>query len=167
LATHVVRVPFKFISSRLHRSSEDASPMVGTYASSLCDSDDNERCPLMSKSRTRLAVVACAECGTVVSTAASSVVMASAATPLKTAAVTFTAPSASLDNPRGIASAKGTIDVSNTADNVVSSIVGTATTTVAGSYEGIGETGDGGPSTGPAPDRRLSGQERAGRGAGR
>ena len=102
----------------------------------------------MPISRTRLALVACAVCGTVVSTAASSVVTASAATPLTIAAVTFTAPTgASLDNPQGIAAANGTIDVSNTADNVVASIVGTATTTIAGSYEGTGESGDGGPAT--------------------
>jgi serine/threonine-protein kinase len=37
--------------------------------------------------------------------------------------------------------------VSNTFDNVVSTIVGSNTTTIAGSYEGIGETGDGGPAT--------------------
>ena len=79
----------------------------------------------MSNSRTRLAVMACAVCGTVVSTAASSVVTASAATPLTISAVTFTAPArASLDNPQGVVANNGTIDVSNTADNVVASIVG-------------------------------------------
>jgi NHL repeat len=102
----------------------------------------------MPTSRTRLAVAACAACGTVVSTAASSVVTASAATPLTIAAVTFSAPpGASLDDPQGIVAANGTIDVSNTADNVVASIVGAATTTIAGSYEGTGESGDGGAAT--------------------
>jgi hypothetical protein len=102
----------------------------------------------MPISRTRLALVACAACGTVVSTAASSFVTASAAAPLTIAAATFTAPTgASLDNPQGIVAANGTIDVSNTADNVVASIVGTATTTIAGSYEGTGESGDGGAAT--------------------
>jgi hypothetical protein len=102
----------------------------------------------MPTSRTRLAVVACAVCGTVVSTAAGSVVTASAATPLTIAAVTFTAPpGTSLDDPQGVAAADGTIDVSNTEDNVVASIVGSATTTIAGSYEGTGESGDGGPAT--------------------
>jgi hypothetical protein len=102
----------------------------------------------MSNSRTRLAVMACAVCGTVVSTAASTVVTASAATPLTIAAVTFTAPTgASLDNPQGVVASDGTIDVSNTADNVVASIAGTATTTIAGSYEATGESGDGGPAT--------------------
>ena len=102
----------------------------------------------MPTSRTRLAVVACAVCGTVVSTAAGSVVTASAATPLTIAAVTFTAPpGTSLDDPQGIAAADGTIDVSNTEDNVVASIVGSATTTIAGSYEATGESGDGGPAT--------------------
>jgi NHL repeat len=99
----------------------------------------------MPISRTRLAVVACAVCGTVVSTAASSVVTASAAPPLTIAAVTFTAPpGASLDDPQGIAADNGTVDVSNTADNVVASIVGTTTATIAGSYEATGESGDGG-----------------------
>jgi hypothetical protein len=93
----------------------------------------------MPISRTRLAVVVCAVCGTVVSTAASSVATAVAAGPLTISAVTFTAPpGTSLDNPQGIAAANGTIDVSNTADNVVASIAGTATTTMAGSYEGTG-----------------------------
>jgi sugar lactone lactonase YvrE len=102
----------------------------------------------MPTSRTRLAVVACAVCGTVVSTAAGSVVTASAATPLTIAAVTFTAPpGTSLDDPQGVAAADGTIDVSNTEDNVVASIVGSATTTIAGSFEGTGESGDGGPAT--------------------
>ncbi len=108
----------------------------------------------MSNSRTRLAVMACAVCGTVVSTAASSVVTASAATPLTISAVTFTAPArASLDNPQGVVANNGTIDVSNTADNVVASIVGTATTTLAGSYEAIGESGDGGPATAATLDQ--------------
>jgi sugar lactone lactonase YvrE len=98
--------------------------------------------------------VACAVCGTVVSTAASSVVTASAATPLTIAAATFTAPTgASLDNPQGIAAANGTIDVSNTADNVVASIVGTTTATIAGSYEATGESGDGGPATAATLDQ--------------
>ena len=108
----------------------------------------------MSNSRTRLAVVACAVCGTVVSTAASSVVTAAAATPLTIAAVTFTPPTGdSLDNPQGIAAANGTIDVSNTADNVVASIVGAVTTTIAGSYEATGESGDGGPATAATLDQ--------------
>ncbi|HEX4434631.1 MAG TPA: hypothetical protein VH012_07370 [Acidimicrobiales bacterium] len=82
------------------------------------------------------------------STAASSVVTASAATPLTIAAVTFTAPTgASLDNPQGVVASNGTIDVSNTADNVVASIVGSATSTIAGSYEATGESGDGGAAT--------------------
>jgi secreted PhoX family phosphatase len=108
----------------------------------------------MPISRTRLAVAACAVCGTVVSTAASCVVTASAATPLTIAAVTFAAPpGASLDNPQGIAAANGTIDVSNTADNVVASIVGAVTTTIAGSYEATGESGDGGAATAATLDQ--------------
>ncbi len=108
----------------------------------------------MPTSRTRRAVVAFAVCGTVVTTAASSVVTASAATPPTIAAVTFTAPpGTSLDNPQGVVAANGTIDVSNTNDNVVASIVGTATTTIAGSYEATGESGDGGPATAATLDQ--------------
>jgi NHL repeat len=108
----------------------------------------------MPTSRTRRAVVAVAVCGTVVTTAASSVVTASAATPPTIAAVTFTAPTGtSLDNPQGVVAANGTIDVSNTNDNVVASIVGTATTTIAGSYEATGESGDGGPATAATLDQ--------------
>jgi hypothetical protein len=108
----------------------------------------------MPISRTRLALVACAVCGTVVSTAASSVVTASAATPLTIAAVPFSAPpGASLDDPQGIAASNGTIDVSNTADNVVATIVGGATTTIAGSYEATGESGDGGAATAATLDQ--------------
>jgi hypothetical protein len=99
----------------------------------------------MPTSRTRRAAVALAVCGTVVTTAASSVVTASATTPPTINAVTFTAPhGASLDNPQGVVAANGTIHVSNTEDNVVTSIAGIVTTTIAGSYEATGESGDGG-----------------------
>ncbi len=102
----------------------------------------------MPTRRTRLAVAAVAVSGTVVTTAAGIVAPVSAAGPLTINAVTFTAPpGASLDNPEGVAAANGTIDVSNTEDNVVASIVGTTTTTIAGSYEATGESGDGGPAT--------------------
>jgi NHL repeat len=108
----------------------------------------------MPTSRTRRAVVAVAVCGTVVTTAASSVVTATAATPPTIASVTFTAsPGTSLDNPQGVVVANGTIDVSNTNDNVVASIVGPATTTIAGSYEATGENGDGGPATAATLDQ--------------
>ncbi len=108
----------------------------------------------MPISRIRLAVVACAVCGTVVSTATSSVLTASAATPLTIAAVTFTPPPEdSLDNPQGVVAADGVVDVSNTADNVVASIDGIATTTIAGSYEATGESGDGGPATAATLDQ--------------
>ena len=108
----------------------------------------------MPISRIRLAVVACAVCGTVVSTATSSVLTASAATPLTIAAVTFTPPPGdSLDNPQGVVAADGVVDVSNTADNVVASIDGIATTTIAGSYEATGESGDGGPATAATLDQ--------------
>jgi secreted PhoX family phosphatase len=97
--------------------------------------------------RTRLACAAVAASGAVV-TAAGSVTPASATNPLTIAAVTFTAPpGASLDDPQGVAATNGDVDVSNTADNVVASIAGATTTTVAGSYEGTGESGDGGPAT--------------------
>ena len=68
--------------------------------------------------------------------------------------MTFTAPpGTSLDNPQGVVAANGTIDVSNTNDNVVASIVGAATTTIAGSYEATGESGDGGPATAATLDQ--------------
>src|ERR1700722_11077530 len=102
----------------------------------------------MPTSRTRRAAVALAVCGTVVTTAASSVVTASATTPPTINAVTFTAPhGASLDNPQGVVAANGIVDVSNTEDNVVASIAGLTTTTIAGSYEETGESGDGGAAT--------------------
>ncbi|HEY6471380.1 MAG TPA: hypothetical protein VIY26_00720 [Acidimicrobiales bacterium] len=102
----------------------------------------------MTTRRTRLAFAAVAVSGTVVTTAAGIVAPASAQTTLTINAVTFTAPpGTSLDNPQGIAAAGGTVDVSNSADNVVASIAGTTTATIAGSYEATGETGDGGPAT--------------------
>lgn len=96
--------------------------------------------------RTRLAVAAVAVSGTVATTAAGVVAPASSAGPLTINTVTFTAPpGASLDDPQGVVASAGTVDVSNTEDNAVASIAGTATTTIAGSYEGTGESGDGGP----------------------
>ena len=96
--------------------------------------------------RTRLAVAAVAVSGTVATTTAGVVAPASSAGPLTINTVTFTAPpGASLDDPQGVVASNGTVDVSNTEDNVVASIGGTATTTIAGSYESTGESGDGGP----------------------
>jgi streptogramin lyase len=84
-----------------------------------------------------------------VATTASGVAEAWASSAPAISAVTFTAPTgASLDNPAGVTTNNnGTVEVANTEDNVVASISGGATTTVAGSYEGYGETGDGGPAT--------------------
>jgi sugar lactone lactonase YvrE len=53
----------------------------------------------------------------------------------------------SLVNPLGISAFNGNVYVSNSADNVLSLLVGGTTTTVAGSLEAIGESGDGGPAT--------------------
>jgi hypothetical protein len=73
---------------------------------------------------------------------------ASAATTPTISSLPFVAPTgASLDYPEGIAANNGTVDVSNTFDNVVASVTAAATTTLAGSYEAIGESGDGGPAT--------------------
>src|ERR1700722_16635282 len=47
----------------------------------------------------------------------------------------------------GVSSFKGNVYVSNSADNLLSLLVGGNTTTVAGSLEAIGESGDGGPAT--------------------
>jgi hypothetical protein len=80
---------------------------------------------------------------------ATSVVTAGSASAIGTptiATVPFTAPpGTSLDNPQGIVASNGVITVSNTQDNVVASINGTTTATIAGSYEATGESGDGGP----------------------
>jgi secreted PhoX family phosphatase len=87
--------------------------------------------------------------GAVAASTASGAAVAWAAPTPTISAVTFTAPAgASLDNPEGVTTNNnGTVEVANTEDNVVASISGGATTTVAGSYEGYGETGDGGPAT--------------------
>ncbi len=53
----------------------------------------------------------------------------------------------SLVNPLGISAFEGNVYVSNTEDNVLSLLLAGNTTTVAGSLEGIGEVGDGGPAT--------------------
>jgi sugar lactone lactonase YvrE len=67
---------------------------------------------------------------------------------LSTLPYTFPAGSGgSLVNPLGISAFNGNVYVSNSADNVLSLLVGGTTTTVAGSLEGIGESGDGGPAT--------------------
>jgi NHL repeat len=73
---------------------------------------------------------------------------ASAVTNPTISSLTFTAPGGSLYYPEGITTNNnGTVYVSNTNDNVVASIVGTVDSTIAGSYEGSGESGDGGPAT--------------------
>jgi hypothetical protein len=68
-------------------------------------------------------------------------------TPPQLSTLTVTPPAADggLYNPEGVAAAGGTVYISNTKDNVVLAVSGGNTTIVAGSYEGYGETGDGGP----------------------
>jgi hypothetical protein len=67
---------------------------------------------------------------------------------LSTLPYTFPAGSGgSLFKPLGVSAFNGNVYVSNTADNVLSLLVGGNTTTVAGSLEGSGESGDGGPAT--------------------
>lgn len=51
----------------------------------------------------------------------------------------------SLVRPLGISAFQGHVYVSNTSDNVLSDLFSGSTTTVAGSLEGSGENGDGGP----------------------
>jgi len=51
----------------------------------------------------------------------------------------------SLVRPMGISAFQGHVYVSNTSDNVLSDLNGGNTTTIAGSLEGSGENGDGGP----------------------
>jgi hypothetical protein len=103
----------------------------------------------MPTCRTRIAVAIFAVSGTAVISAVGNLApAAAAASPLTIATMTFKAPpGTSLDNPQGIVAANGIVDVSNTEDNVVANLVGTATTTIAGSYESTGETGDGGPAS--------------------
>ena len=91
----------------------------------------------MRTTGTRVGILAATICTASISLGTVDVTQASADPVPTIAAVTFTAPpGTSLDNPQGVVAANGTIDVSNTADNVVASIVGAATTTIAGSYEG-------------------------------
>ena len=76
---------------------------------------------------------------------------ASAPPPVGTlSSLVYTAPAGSggsLFNPLGISALNSKVYVSNTGDNVVSLLTGGTTTTIAGSLEGIGESGDGGPAT--------------------
>jgi streptogramin lyase len=99
----------------------------------------------MRSARIAMVVVAAGSAATI--SAALGVIDASAATAPIITTVTFTAPTgATLDNPEGVAwGPNGTLYVANTADNVLSAVTGATTTTVAGSYEGTGETGDNGP----------------------
>lgn len=95
--------------------------------------------------RVSRAVFGAAVVGAVILTSGAS---ASAVTNPTIASLTFTAPGGSLYYPEGIATNNnGTAFVSNTNDNVVASVVGSVDTTIAGSYEASGETGDGGPAT--------------------
>jgi streptogramin lyase len=99
----------------------------------------------MRSARIAMVVVAAGSAATI--SAALGVIDASAATAPIITTVTFTAPTgATLDNPEGVAwGPNWTLYVANTADNVLSAVTGATTTTVAGSYEGTGETGDNGP----------------------
>ncbi len=77
--TRAVRIHFISHSPRVRERVTEA--WVPTRRR-FCETDDNERYPLMSNSRTRLVLMACVACGTVLSTAARGAVTASAATPL-------------------------------------------------------------------------------------
>jgi hypothetical protein len=97
---------------------------------------------------TRAAFVAATIGAVIFAGGALDVASASAVTNPTIASLTFTATGGSLYYPEGIATNNnGTVYVSNTNDNVVASIVGSVDTTIAGSYEGSGESGDGGPAT--------------------
>jgi hypothetical protein len=95
----------------------------------------------------RIAIVAVAAGSAATLSTGLGIINASAATAPTITAVTFTAPTgATLDNPEGVAwGPDGTLYVANTADNVLSAVTGATTSTVAGSYEGTGDTGDNGP----------------------
>jgi hypothetical protein len=95
----------------------------------------------------RIAMVAIAAGGAATLATGVGMTGASAATVPTITAVTFTAPTgASLDNPQGVAwDQDGTLYAANAADNVLAAVTGATTTTVAGSYEGSGLSGDNGP----------------------
>ena len=79
---------------------------------------------------------------------ASSASAAAAVGTLTTLPYTFPAGSGgSLAHPLGVSAFQGNVYVSNSAANVLSDLNGGNTTTVAGSLEGSGENGDGGPAT--------------------
>ncbi|MGX7681736.1 lamin tail domain-containing protein [Jatrophihabitans sp. DSM 45814] len=56
-------------------------------------------------------------------------------------------PAGGLYRPAGVSAQNGTVYASNTGDNVVAALANGANTIVAGSLEGSGDTGDGGPAT--------------------
>jgi NHL repeat len=100
---------------------------------------------LMRTIGTRRGLLATAACAMAMAIGVVAAGPASAAGPPVIATVTFTAPpGTSLDNPQGITVNNGIITVSNTQDNVVATISGATTATIAGSYEATGESGDGG-----------------------
>jgi hypothetical protein len=101
---------------------------------------------LMRTIGTRRGLLATAACAMAMATVVITTGSASAVGTPPIATVTFTAPpGTSLDNPQGVAVTNGIITVSNTQDNVVATINGATTSTIAGSYEATGESGDGGP----------------------
>jgi hypothetical protein len=76
--------------------------------------------------------------------------VASAATPPALASLTYTVPAGSggaLLYPAGVSAANGHVYVSNTGGNVIADVNAGSTNIIAGSLEGNGEAGDGGPAT--------------------
>jgi sugar lactone lactonase YvrE len=72
---------------------------------------------------------------------------ATASPVLQTLTYTATGPGGSLNRPVGVSAANGTVYVSDTGADVVSTIAGGATAAFAGSLTAFGEHGDGGPAT--------------------
>ena len=142
----VRHVPFEFISSRRHQSSDMTSRALGTTASSHSETDDNGKVPthVQQPNPTRRHGLRGVRNRRVDCREQCRHVLRRHAAHHRGRDVHRARPARRSTIRKVLSPTNGTIDVSNTADNVVASIVGTATTTIAGSYEGNGESGDGG-----------------------
>ena len=94
------------------------------------------------------ALAASGSAGALAATDGSAGAGAAAASPvLQTLTYTATGPGGSLNRPVGVSAANGTVYVSDTGADVVSTIANGTTTAFAGSLSAFGEHGDGGPAT--------------------
>jgi sugar lactone lactonase YvrE len=94
------------------------------------------------------ALAASGSAGALAATDGSAGASAATASPvLQTLTYTATGPGGALNRPVGVSAANGTVYVSDTGADVVSTIANGATTAFAGSLSAFGEHGDGGPAT--------------------